>query len=714
MSTPRPVRAVLAAVAALLPATVAAAAPASASSTWSTYHGDVSRSGVAAGEPGLDPARSAWADNLDGSRVYASPVVADGRVFVATEADDVYALDAHDGRILWRAGIGSPLRNVRQNTGCGNIDPLGITSTPVVDPSTGTVYVVGEVSTGGALPVAHVMVGLDVYTGQVRVREGADPANPGGDVKWLQQRAALAESGGRIYVAYGGLAGDCGTYHGWVVGLDTTDSRPPVQFDVTPQSSGGAIWNGGGGPSVDSAGDLYVTTGNPNSGGQTEWSESVVKLTPGLSSPPLHAFRDPAATGDADLGSGDALLLPGGLRFTAGKAEVGYVLRQSDLSLVAKINGTICGSDPDGGATYDSATDSVYVPCTGGGIQQVRLSDYRTGWRAGSVNASPILVAGKLWAAQSHGTTVQELDPATGAVEQTLSVPAALPTFATPAAAAGLLVVGTDSGVAAFDGPAGPPPPAPGPPAPTSGYRRVASDGGVFAFGTDHFYGSTGGTRLTAPIVGAAATPDGRGYWLVAADGGVFSFGTARFYGSTGGVRLARPVVGMAATGDGGGYWLVASDGGVFAFGDARFRGSTGGVHLASPVVAMAAAPAGGYWLFAADGGVFAFGAPFYGSTGAAPLAQPVVGAVAAPGGRGYWMVARDGGIFAFGPGAGFAGSTGGTPLVAPIVAMAADPATGGYWLMASDGGVFAFHAPFEGSMGGVALTRPVVAATGP
>ena len=64
---------------------------------------------------------------------------------------------------------------------------------------------------------------------------------------------------------------------------------------------------------------------------------------------------------------------------------------------------------------------------------------------------------------------------------------------------------------------------------------------------------------------------------MVASDGGVFAFGDARFLGSTGAVRLARPIVGMAATSDGRGYWLVASDGGVFAFGDARFYGSTAG-----------------------------------------------------------------------------------------------------------------------------------------
>jgi len=62
----------------------------------------------------------------------------------------------------------------------------------------------------------------------------------------------------------------------------------------------------------------------------------------------------------------------------------------------------------------------------------------------------------------------------------------------------------------------------------------VASDGGIFTFGDAGFYGSTGAIQLNAPIVGMAATPDGKGYWLAAADGGIFSFGDATFYGSTG------------------------------------------------------------------------------------------------------------------------------------------------------------------------------------
>jgi hypothetical protein len=245
------------------------------------------------------------------------------------------------------------------------------------------------------------------------------------------------------------------------------------------------------------------------------------------------------------------------------------------------------------------------------------------------------------------------------------------------------------------------------------GYRMVASDGGVFSFGSAAFNGSMGGRPLAAPVVASASDAASGGYWEAASDGGIFSFG-APFLGSMGGHPLTAPVVGMAATPDGGGYWLVASDGGIFSFGDAAFHGSMGATRLSRPVVGMAATPdGGGYWLVASDGGIFAFGdATFYGSMGGTRLNRPVVGMAAMPQGGGYWMVGSDGGIFNFGN-AQYFGSMGATPLNRPIVAVLPGPGSGGYWLVASDGGVFSFgDGAFQGSMGSVRLVAPVVGAS--
>ena len=233
-----------------------------------------------------------------------------------------------------------------------------------------------------------------------------------------------------------------------------------------------------------------------------------------------------------------------------------------------------------------------------------------------------------------------------------------------------------------------------------SGYAVVGADGSIWAMGPERaptapappFFGSMAGHPLNAPIVGAAFTPRHDGYWLVASDGGVFSFGSARFYGSMGGTRLNRPIVGLAATPDGGGYWEVAADGGVFAFGDAPFYGSTGNIVLNQPIVGMTATPGGGgYWMVAADGGIFAFGdAPFLGSTGGQPIQPDVVGMAASPAGEGYWMTTRSGAVFSYGQ-ATFEGSLRYIDLNAPVVGITPSYDGHGYWLASADGGVFAF-----------------------
>ena len=99
----------------------------------------------------------------------------------------------------------------------------------------------------------------------------------------------------------------------------------------------------------------------------------------------------------------------------------------------------------------------------------------------------------------------------------------------------------------------------------------------ALATGPPHASADTGGSRSAS------------GYWLVGSDGGIFTYGDAAFYGSPGGTALDKPIVGMAATPDGRGYWLVGSDGGIFTYGDAAFDGSPGGTALHKPIVGMAA-----------------------------------------------------------------------------------------------------------------------------
>jgi hypothetical protein len=209
----------------------------------------------------------------------------------------------------------------------------------------------------------------------------------------------------------------------------------------------------------------------------------------------------------------------------------------------------------------------------------------------------------------------------------------------------------------------------------------------VFSYGDAIFHGSLGGHRLSAPVVGMAATPTGGGYYLVTATGKVYIFGDARVFNNNQGrhdlgyLTLNQPIVGMVASPSGRGYWLVAADGGVFAFGDAPFFGSTGNIHLVSPVIGMFAALDGlGYYMYASDGGMFVFQRqppfgpqvhePFFGSAGGHVRTNPIVGARLAADGLGYWFDDSAGVVFNFGPSAPNAGDMSGVALFRPMIGM--------------------------------------------
>jgi hypothetical protein len=189
-----------------------------------------------------------------------------------------------------------------------------------------------------------------------------------------------------------------------------------------------------------------------------------------------------------------------------------------------------------------------------------------------------------------------------------------------------------------------------------AGYWLVATDGGVFSFGSAHFYGSTGAIVLNKPVVGMASTPSGHGYWLVASDGGIFSFGDAQFYGSTGAIRLNQPIVGMAATADGHGYWLAAADAGIFTFGDAPYLGGGPISQDNQPYIrdfsAFAASTDGGGYIIAnsSRGFLLNFGnAKYYGLKSTASDTSPLAGITSpeASAGYGYWEATQAGSVYA-------------------------------------------------------------------
>ena len=424
----------------------------SADQNWLSYHADQARTGAVAGTASMDRVSKLWSVDLGGV-VHGQPVAADGRIYAATEKNRVVALAPDSGKVLWSTSIGEPLTNVGDAAGCGNIDPLGITSTPVIDAATGIVYVVGEIRDSDT-SVHHQLFGLDGATGKVKVSDNVDPPLPSGERSInLLQRASLALANGRVYVAYGGNDGDCGKYHGWVVAVQKSGDPQPLSFEVAADGEGGAIWESGGAPAIDQAGNVYVTTGNANpdppQGGPDpkHYTESVVKLSPELR--PLASYKDVIAGGDEDLATGNPVLLPNGDLFAVGKTDVGYVLKQSDLTEVARIK-DVCGSNPDGGPAYDAAGNRIFVPCKDGGIQEIDLTSKKLVRKLSAANGPPIIVGRRVWAVSYPEGRLASFDVDTGRLVQKLSVGSRVSNFTSPSAGLGLLLVGTSNGVAAF------------------------------------------------------------------------------------------------------------------------------------------------------------------------------------------------------------------------------------------------------------------------
>ena len=407
---------------------------------WPTYHRDNARSGLAPGFPAPGKLSQAWKVDLDGA-VYGQPLVIGDTVFAATEHDTVYAIAADNGQLRWSAHLGEPMP--RHQLPCGNIDPLGVTSTMVFDPATGLVFALAE-----TLGAHHTLFGLDARTGAVRVSRAAEP--PKGDPVAHQQRAALNLLGNRVYVAYGGLAGDCGDYVGSVVAIPTNGSGPALSFAIPTPREGG-IWAPGGG--IVHNGRLLYAAGNGESTGDYDGSDSVTALDADLKAldrfSPSTWAQDNAA--DLDLGSMSAAVVNGYV-FIAGKRGVGYTLRPDRLG---GIGGQVATADVCagfGGAAVDG--DTVYVPCSdqpmavrvdGAGKMHVR-------WRS-PVHAAgaPVVGGGAVWVVDYDGGTLYALDAATGSVRQQVPIGGKAPHFASPALARGRVFVGTLHGVTAVN-----------------------------------------------------------------------------------------------------------------------------------------------------------------------------------------------------------------------------------------------------------------------
>jgi outer membrane protein assembly factor BamB len=430
-------------VLALAAATLVGMQPAGAATAkntdWIQYHGHNNRSGFSSTMPRFHGGLKAKQIPLDGA-VYASPIVANGLTIVATENDTVYAFNSKN-HLVWKRHLGAP--SPASQRPCGDIDPLGITGTPIYFKKTGLVYVAAELS--GSSPT-HRLYGLRIGTGKVKISRSLDL--PGVDRAAMQERGALAISHSHVWVPFGGLAGDCGAYKGRLVGYAASGKGKPRSFTV-PTTREAGIWTPPG-PSVDRDGNLYVAVGNGESGvgDKYDYSDSVLKINKyghriGSFSPTTWPTDNDS---DLDLGSqGPALV--GRWVFSAGKSGTAYVLRKNHLGGIGgEVSQTsLCTSF--GGAAVRKKI--VYVPCTDG-VRAVRIGPkggLHVLWHAdSSVTGSPVVGGKQVWTLDPNAGVLHVLGQYHGVDHGSISV-GTTSRFATPALSGRRILIGTLTGL---------------------------------------------------------------------------------------------------------------------------------------------------------------------------------------------------------------------------------------------------------------------------
>jgi outer membrane protein assembly factor BamB len=425
----------------LTPAPGQEAHPAAA---WPTYGRDFARSGVAAVVAAPGPLAVSWRVHLDGA-VYGQPLLVGDLVIAATENDSIYGLDQATGKVAWRTHVGTPVP--LSSLPCGNIDPLGITGTPVYDQANGLVYAVAETS-----GYHHVLVGASVRDGSVQVER--DIPTPDGQPRYDQQRPGLSIQAGRVYVAFGGLYGDCGPYRGSVVGIPLGGSGPLISY-VVPTAREGAIW-GTSGPVTGPDGTMYVSVGNGSVTSTTfDGSDAVTALSPDLKRTGIFApsswYHD--SQNDLDLGSTQPALLPDGMLLADGKSGTAYLVSAARLGGVGGqvAQAQVC---PAFGAAAVQGS-IVYEPCEQGGMAAIDTAGNKihVRWRGpSSAWGSPVAGGGAIWVTDWSAGTLYELDPGTGATRASLSLGTTLPHFSSMSMTGSHAFLGTLEGVVAVGG----------------------------------------------------------------------------------------------------------------------------------------------------------------------------------------------------------------------------------------------------------------------
>jgi hypothetical protein len=250
-----------------------------------------------------------------GATMWASPLYMENGpggkgIFIAVNTqNNVYAFDETTGAMVWMRNVGSPAGANGPNAPCGNIHPLGILATPVIDGQSRTIYVSAAIGNASAIQ-RHEVHALSADDGSERPGWPVDVSGKVGfDPQPHNPRSALSLVNGIVYVAYGGHVGDCGNYHGRVVAIDSKD--PTKVMGWATGGVGEAIWAPGGMPS-DGDG-VFATTGNRTGGGGNGHldSEEIVRISGTGARTDMYfpAAWQQMDSQDADFGSSSAIVI---------------------------------------------------------------------------------------------------------------------------------------------------------------------------------------------------------------------------------------------------------------------------------------------------------------------------------------------------------------------------------------------------------------------
>jgi hypothetical protein len=346
-----------------------------------TYHNDIARTGANLGETVLNASTLSaktfgklFVYPVDGE-VFAQPLYASGVqlgnarlnvVFVATAHDSVYAFNAdtnlgQNAAPLWHTSFINPAAGITtvpgSEVGSSVLPELGIIGTPVIDRSTGTIYVVDMIKVVGPsgpqivqqLHALDIATGAEKFGGPVTIQATAPGTGDGGTTVSFNPATQLQRSGllllnGVVYISWASFD-DNPVFYGWLIGYNASTLKQTAALNLAPNGQEASIWMSGAAPAADSSGNIYLSTGNgaftANIGGP-DYGDSILRVSTVGGGLAVSDYFTPSnqsvlSAGDQDLGSGGVVLLPDQpgpnphLLVTAGKEGKVYLINRDNM-----------------------------------------------------------------------------------------------------------------------------------------------------------------------------------------------------------------------------------------------------------------------------------------------------------------------------------------------------------------------------------------------